>query len=364
MTDRTDSPSHCCGDAANPVVTASDLGENSPLPAVESLQIVTVEIGQLVLEGSPRSAGEDPDHTRSLADVTDVLPPIIVHRSTMQVIDGMHRVRAALRNGRSVIDARIVDCDERTAFVLAVKSNITHGLPLSPADRKAAAVSIFASHPEWSDRAVAMAVGVSDKTVSALRGSSTAEHAQSNSRVGRDGRVRPLNSAARRRQAAEMLTERPDAALREVARATGLSPATVRDVRHRTDRGEDPVPERYRAAEDPDSLQARRARSKPGGMAKQLDVPIDRQMLLTKLMNDPSVRFSESGKYTLRWLYQYTVDPQSCQSLGQNVPHHWAELVADLARNCATAWTMLADQLEERTVEGNVSELNSSAQSR
>lgn len=269
----------------------------------------------------------------------------------MHVIDGMHRIRAALLNGRDSIAARLVDCDERTAFVLAVKANITHGLPLSSADRKAAAVSIMASHPEWSDRSVAEAAGLSDKTVSAIRASATSKLPQSNSRVGRDGRVRPLNSASRRRQAAAMLIERPDAGLREVARATGLSPATVRDVRRRADRGEDPVPERYRTPAGPQLLHAVRTLPKTGAQPRQSAMEIDGKTLLTKLMHDPSVRFSEAGKYTLRWLYQYTVDAPSCQGLGENVPDHWAELVADLARNCAMAWTALAEQLEERAAQ-------------
>jgi hypothetical protein len=148
-----------------------------------------------------------------------------------------------------------------------------------------------------------------------------------------------------------MLMERPEAGLREVARATGLSPATVRDVRKRTDRGEDPVPDRYRTAENPALPTEARPMRKPGGQSRQMDEPIDRQVLMAKLMNDPSVRFSESGKYTLRWLYQYSVDERSCQALTESVPQHWAQLVADLARGCALAWEALAEQLEERSVE-------------
>ncbi|MEU3337907.1 ParB N-terminal domain-containing protein [Streptomyces sp. NPDC006668] len=355
MSDRTEFPGDCTQSAAhgNTVVLDRELS----IPRIESYPAVSIGIDELVLEGSPRSAGEDPDHTRTLADVAEELPPIIVHRSTMQVIDGMHRVRAALINGSTVIRARLIDCDERTAFVLAVKANITHGLPLSPADRKSAAASIIASHPEWSDRIVAAATGLSDKTVAVIRTSATAELPQSNERLGRDGRVRPLNSASRRRQAAAMLLDRPDAGLREVARATGLSPATVRDVRRRTHRGEDPVPERYRAAERAEQvtkdapLPAVQPIRRLTGAPVPAQSPVDRQALMAKLMNDPSVRFSESGKYTLRWLYQYSVDQESCQSLGDHVPHHWAELVADLARSCAMAWATLAEQLEERSSE-------------
>jgi ParB-like chromosome segregation protein Spo0J len=351
MMNRSDFPGDCTDRAAHGNSNPFDRSEDSSLPSVDSYPAVKVRIDQLVLEGSPRAAGEDPNHTRTLAEVTDELPPITVHRATMQVIDGMHRVRAALLNGKSVINARLVECDERTAFVLAVKANVTHGLPLSPMDRKVAAASIIGSHPEWSDRTVAASTGLSDKTVATIRTSATAELPQSNSRLGRDGRMRPLNSASRRRQAAEMLADRPDAGLREVARATGLSPATVRDVRKRTNRGEDPVPERYRASEDQALSAEVRPIRKPVSQLRQLDDPVDRQALMTKLMNDPSMRFSEAGKYTLRWLYQYSVDERSCQTLSESVPQHWAELVADLARSCALAWAGLAEQLEERSTE-------------
>src|SRR4029078_7378388 len=93
----------------------------------------------------------------------------------MRVIDGMHRVRAALLNGRTRIDARLLDCDEGAAFVFAVKTNVKHGLPLSPSDRAAAAARIIAIHPHWSDRAVAAATALSDKTISPIPARSTAD---------------------------------------------------------------------------------------------------------------------------------------------------------------------------------------------
>lgn len=332
-----------------PVTLEREGGEvNSPEVSVESYPICIVEINQLALVGSPRLAGEDPVHTRVLAEI-DHLPPIVVHRPTMQVIDGMHRVRAALSKGRTVISARMIDCDQATAFVLAVRANVTHGLPLSPLDRKAAAECIITTHPNWSDRAVAAATGLSDKTVSAIRWSSTSEIPHSDDRVGRDGRVRPLNSAARRQQAALLIAERPDAGLREIARATGLSPATVRDVRMRTERGEDPVPAKYRDPAPADPAPASRPASQvqmPARRGAMAD--IDGKALLAKLVNDPSLRHSENGRVTLRWLHHHTVDFDSCRGVEGSIPDHWSTLIAELARSCAMAWLMLADDLEKR----------------
>jgi len=65
---------------------------------------------------------------------------------------------------------------------------------LSQADRRAAAERIIVSHPHMSDRAIGHAAGVVAKTVVAIRKRSTEDVPQSYARVGRDGRVRSLNS--------------------------------------------------------------------------------------------------------------------------------------------------------------------------
>ncbi|MEU6449817.1 ParB N-terminal domain-containing protein [Streptomyces sp. NPDC048232] len=314
-----------------------------------------VRIDSLVLADSPRLAAENPDHVRVLAEAGDCLPPITVHRSTLRVVDGVHRVRAALLNGRTEIAARLLDCDPADAFVLSVEANVTHGLPLSRADRAAAAARIILSHPQWSDRAVATTAGLSDKTVSRIRAQSAAANGvPTGTRIGRDGRVRPLDSTWRRRHAAAIFRERPDAGLREVARATGLSPTTVRDVRRRIDLGENPVPLRYRTQEDNPAQSSPVAPApaprRPAAPAQAVrgSFVVDRQRLLAKLGGDPSLRHTEAGRRALRWLHHHSVDGDGIEALGQGLPCHWAPDVADLARSCAAAWNELAEQLQRR----------------
>jgi len=320
---------------------------------IESHSVIAVRVDSLVFEGSPRLDGEDQEHIRLLAESSDALPPITVHRPTMRVIDGVHRVRAALLNGIKEINARLLECSEDVAFVLAVKANVTHGLPLSQPDRAAAAGRIIASHPHWSDRAVAAATGLSDKTISRIRGRSALETPQSNTRLGRDGRLRPLDSGTRRQRAAAMINDKPEAGLREVARATGLSAATVRDVRQRIDRGEDPVPGKYRPVEKADSAAATAVAQPPRTPAtsrpRRIEAHTDRNNLLAKLRLDPSLRFNEAGRNALRWLHHHTLDAKCLESLCRGLPDHWAPVVASLARSCAAEWTMLAQQLEQRT---------------
>ena len=72
----------------------------------------------------------------------------------------MHRLSAAKLEGSETIRAEFVDADEQTAFLLAVKANTDHGLPLSVADREAAAERILSWYPYWSDRAIAAIAGL------------------------------------------------------------------------------------------------------------------------------------------------------------------------------------------------------------
>ena len=114
--------------------------------------VIEVAIDALMLTGSPRHAGENSEHVEALSAASGPLPPIVVHRPSMRVIDGAHRVRAALRRGEKTIAARFFEGPDADAFVLSVVLNIAHGLPLARPDRKRAAERIIRTHPLWSDR--------------------------------------------------------------------------------------------------------------------------------------------------------------------------------------------------------------------
>ena len=73
---------------------------------------VHLPIEELLPADSPRLEGEDLEHIRSLAELTDELPPILVHRQTMRVIDGMHRMKAAMLRGERTIEATFYDGNE------------------------------------------------------------------------------------------------------------------------------------------------------------------------------------------------------------------------------------------------------------
>lgn len=310
------------------------MDESAPSRRAALCPVITVPIDSLKPPDSPRLAGVDEQHARALAESGAALPPILVHAPTRRVVDGMHRVRAAVLRGRREIEAKLYDGDDRDLFVLAVEANIAHGLPLTLTERTAAATRIVSSHPHWSNGAIAAITGLSDKTVASIRSRSTPENPESNTRMGKDGRTRPLSSTEGRRLAGLLLRENPGLSLREIARAAGVAPSTVMNVRERLDAGQDPVPTRPRGAKN-----AKRAR-------KPHRPPSDPADTLRALRNDPSLRLSESGRALLRWLDTHTVDAAGFAQLSSGIPAHCSSVVASLARANATTWAHIADSLE------------------
>jgi hypothetical protein len=302
-----------------------------------------VPLDRLLPGDSPRQEGENDQHIQMLAEVASDLPPILVHRQTMRVIDGIHRLAAARLQGEKLIGVRFFDGSEKDAFVLGVQANIMHGLPLSMADRRAAAARILSSHPNWSDRAVAEVAGLSPQAVASLRAASGGHPAQAPARRGRDGRTRPVDGAEGRMRVCELITSMPQISLRELARQAGVSPATARDVRMRIERGDDPVPPAQRRVNGKRVSAARNGRLTEG--AAESDVA----SLLRGLQTDPALRFSESGRTLLRWVSTHAVRPGELAAIGGIVPAHCAFVLARLARHLATEWEQFAYDLEART---------------
>jgi hypothetical protein len=262
---------------------------------------------------------------------------------------------------------RFFDGDERAAFVLAVEANISHGLPLTFADRIAAAERILMASPQWSDRAVAAKAGLAAGTVAGIRQRLPAASDQPSARVGKDGRVRPLNYAAGRRLASALMAERPDATLREIAREAGISAATALDVRTRLGRGEDPVPRRQRESEgsglegeldrsgverEPErsGLERRRAPTSSTRVPNLLrgTAGLQPAAILERMRRDPSLRYNEKGRGVLGWLAAHALGIDRWREYASWLPPHCMVSVAELSRVCADMWTAFAEDLEYR----------------
>ncbi|MBB5132419.1 hypothetical protein HNP84_002135 [Thermocatellispora tengchongensis] len=323
-----------------------------------------VPIADLRPSFSPRQRGEDPAHVRLLVETGGGDDPLLVHRPTMRVIDGAHRLRAAAVRGRTEIPVQFFDGSEADAFVLSVQLNVRHGLPLTLDERKAAVRRILGSHPHWSDRAIAARTGLSAYTVGDLRRRAGRETAPPNSRIGRDGKVRPVSSIEGRRSAAALLMANSEISLRELSRRTGLSVGTVRDVRDRLSRGQDPIPQRLQGArngpaavatpspgqegEPPDVAGAAPpspTRGRPGRPRSERATAVETASAVRKLARDPSMRATESRRTLLRILLATEMDQSQWEQIAEAIPPHCVPLIRAIVLKRCEDWKKLANMV-------------------
>lgn len=291
--------------------------------------IEQVPVASLLRGESPRSGGEKKSHAQLMVAATEV-PPIVVHRPTMQVIDGAHRLSAAKLRHEETIAVRFFDGTIEEAFVIAVSANIAHGLPLSRKDRKAAAARILQMYPSWSDRLIASTAGLSHHTVAVIRRKCpTGQIAQLDSRLGRDGKARPLTYDEGRRAAAELIQADQSKSLREIAKEAHVSRGTVQDVRARLRQGVDPSVPKTPGAGPNFSL----ARG---------------QAALKRLCANPAVRFNQEGKAMLQLLSRSLQLANEAQSMSRRAPEHCLDAVAEVATALSDSWSRLARDLHTK----------------
>jgi len=324
---------------------------------IDRLPIVKLPIEALIIVDSPRRSGENLRHIRTLAEANGDLPPIVVHHDTMRVIDGLHRLRAAQMRGEKEIEARLFEGDDNGCYILAIKLNVTHGLPLSLSDRKAAAARIIRLYPDWSDRLVASIAGIAPGTAGSIRTLHNAQRGPSDqagqldarvggqldakvggqldARVGRDGRKRPRNVEERKALAAKLILENPGATLRQIAAQARISPETVRAVRAMA------IPNKRAAVKD-----VRNGRE-PASAQRPLDSRPDKQnkSALGRLRRDPAFRSTELGRLLLRMLGFPEVIERYDNELIAQIPPHCRENVSIAALECAEAWQIFASNI-------------------
>ncbi|MFE3797012.1 ParB N-terminal domain-containing protein [Nocardia tengchongensis] len=257
--------------------------------------LVRIPLDRLRIGTVIRQSGQNARHVAALSEVAAALPPIVVHRSSMTVIDGVHRVRAAQDSGSQWIDAVYFDGDDGQALLLAVRLNTAHGLPLSAADRKAAAEQALAYYPDWSNHRLAMAIGLSERAIAAIRRKSATT---------------------------------PGRETHPVA-AVSVAPA---DFQHRYERTH-ALPVSRRPEPAPDRAYPTRA--------------------LRNLCSDPALSRTESGRQLLALLALIPADPEAWADLADNLPPYHAALIADLATQQARNWAALARSATRHTVTEN-----------
>jgi ParB-like chromosome segregation protein Spo0J len=317
--------------------------------------VVSVALARLVVKRSIREGGVNQEHVQRLMRLGGRWPPILVHESTGVVIDGVHRVTAARMLGLLRVDASLFSGGPDAALIECVRRNVQHGLPLTLRERKWAAGRVLGAHPNWSDRRVAGICALSPKTVGRLRvvpgacESDAALPGDAEVRVGRDNRLRPVNSVSARERVAKALHEHPDASLRSVAAVAGVSPETVRSVRlslaqvdaqgcvvsgHSAEILERPYPSA------PPILDVVK------GDISVLDV-VAREETSVRGLTTVFDNASALTEFTA-WFDQTGVHAQECSRWAARVPAAYSAEVAAEARRRAEAWLQFARLLNSR----------------
>jgi hypothetical protein len=208
-------------------------------------------------------------------------------------------------------------------------------LPLSLAERSWAARRLLSSQPDRSDRATAAICGLDHKTVARLRDqvrSPSGEIPRSDVRIGRDHRARPIDAAGLRIRIAAALADAPEESLRQIAHRVGASPETVRDVRARLARGDDPVPSGARHVADP-------------------PLPPPPPVVWPAWAADTACRSVPDAAEFGAWFDQGAAS-LDWRRFVEVVPLSRVYEIADQARAYADAWRHFAEALERRTRQG------------
>jgi ParB-like chromosome segregation protein Spo0J len=357
--------------AVNGIAAEDDFTVNL-MGIVDRLPEVSVPIASLVPGFHLRTTGVDAAHAQLLADAaaTVQVPSILVQKNGARIIDGMHRIEAARLRGDWSIKARVVDCSDEEALILAIRSNTLHGLPLSKADRIAGAKRILAVHPDWSDRAVAGVSGLSAKVVASLRSSAAVPQIYLK-RLGQDGKRRPMVPGEGRLRAAEYIAAHPEASVRQVAREVDVSVGTVQKVRESLRSGAahqqaDAKAAGDRAAGDRaagdkaagdrvDGDRAagdRAAGDRADGDQSQVAHPAGRgacvhgqawAVVAPKLHSDPALRYTEGGRAFLRWMGAHSMQADEWREFVDAIPAHWLDDVRRIAFGMAGEWRQFAE---------------------
>ena len=163
----------------------------------DAAQIMSIEINlkQLNVEDGLQSRAEIDqalvdEYAEEMARGTK-FPSIIVFLvgTKYVLVDGFHRVLAAIKAGLTTIAAEVRAGSTRDALLFSVGVNQNHGLRRSNADKRKAVMFLLAD-PEWggwSDRTIAEHCGISHSFVSSMRAESSVHGLQMQRTAVRNG---------------------------------------------------------------------------------------------------------------------------------------------------------------------------------
>jgi len=149
------------------------VNETKPEPIDFSLARIAADIVSAI---QIRVDGIDPNRATDYASAMlagDQFPPVVIFydrgADRALLADGFHRYQAAVRAGHYTIQAEVYAGTQDDAMEYAATCNARHGMPMSNADKRAAAGRLLTLHPDWSSREIGKRVGCSHTFVDKVR---------------------------------------------------------------------------------------------------------------------------------------------------------------------------------------------------
>jgi len=170
-------------------------------------------------------------------------------------------------------------------------------------------------------------------------------------RVGRDGKVRPVQAAEIRDRIRRALEKNPGGSLREIATIAGASPETVRTVRARLVEGEKTDSKPHAIFPSGSGSVAGTDAERTVGIntaAPDLRLDYGSTPVRTAWIRDPALLASADGGAFAGWFANTNVDEEWHRYVWA-IPLGRVYEVVDEARRRAATWTAFASLLESRT---------------
>ncbi|WP_409497340.1 ParB N-terminal domain-containing protein [Amycolatopsis sp. cmx-11-12] len=198
-----------------------------------TLPVEVVPIDDLQEGWTPRVAGLEREYVEELAEIASSTPPIVVHRPTMCVVDGNHRLAAARLQGRTTIAVRFLDGSEDEVMLFSIRANSSHGRRLSRVDQEAAVERVLRQRSDLSTRRISEETGIGQRLIESVRRRISEPSESDALRVGRDGKRHPATTAAadvKKERARRIVADNPKVTVRELAESAGISIGSAHNV--------------------------------------------------------------------------------------------------------------------------------------
>lgn len=295
---------------------------------VVMLRVCDLPVGAVFREGDVHE-----DQVERLVKLRAHWPPILVGRVTGHIVDGVHRIAAARALGMEHIEAAYFEGSADEELIEFVRRNVHHGLTLTLRERRRAARQVLLAHAQWSDRRIGELCAISPKTVGRLRtvnAGPAAEnaHLDSNSRIGRDNKLHPVDTSSVRTRVVKAIEQEPDGSLRTIAALAGVSPETVRSVR---------------------TNMSKTAPSESATDLLEIVLPIrETEAAALEWGQDRALATKAEGDKLIAWLERTVVEEKDWRPLLGAVPISRVYEISDEARRRSEQWSRFARCVEDQ----------------